>query len=48
MLHIIVQYYNDPDPERQAEIDDCFQRNLSCPWVKEVHNLVEPDTGIPE
>jgi hypothetical protein len=48
MLHVIVQYYNDPNPERQAEIDDCFQRNLSCPWVEEIHNLVEPDTVMPE
>ena len=45
MLNIIVQYYNDSDPERQAEIDDAFRRNLECPWVTQLHNLVEPHCG---
>ena len=48
MLHIIAQYYNDSNPERQAEIDACFQRNLECPWVTKLHNLVEPSTVVPE
>ena len=49
MLHIIVQYYNDSNPERQAEVDDaCFRRNLDCPWVTQLHNLVEPYTVVPE
>ncbi len=48
MLHIIVQYYNDSNPKRQAEIDACFQRNLECPWVTKLHNLVEPYTVVPE
>ena len=47
MLNIIVQYYNDSNPERQAEIDACFRRNLDCPWVKQLHNLVEPQTCVP-
>ena len=48
MLNIIAQYYNDSNPERQAEIDDAFRRNLDCPWVTQLHNLVEPETDVPD
>ena len=48
MLNIIVQYYNDSNPERQAEVDDAFRRNLECPWVTQLHNLVEPETDVPD
>ena len=48
MLNIIVQYYNDSNPERQAEVDDAFRRNLDCPWVTQLHNLVEPETDVPD
>ena len=48
MLNIIVQYYNDSSPERQAEVDDAFRRNLDCPWVTQLHNLVEPETVVPD
>ena len=48
MLNIIVQYYNDSNSERQAEIDEAFRRNLDCPWVTQLHNLVEADTFVPD
>ena len=48
MLNVIAQYYNDSNPDRQAEIDACFQRNLDCPWVTKLHNLVESYTVVPE
>ena len=48
MLNIIAQYYNDSNPERQTEIDDAFRRNLDCPWVTQLHNLVEPETDVPD
>jgi hypothetical protein len=47
-LHVIVQYCNDPRPARQAEYDACVRRNLSNPYVKAVHNLVEPQTIVPD
>ena len=48
MLHIIAQYYNDSNPERQAEVDEAFRRNLDCPWVTQLHNLVEAETDVPD
>jgi hypothetical protein len=47
-IHLIVQYCNDSRPGRQAEYDECLRRNLACPAIAAVHNLVEPDTSVPE
>jgi hypothetical protein len=47
-IHLIVQYYNDSNSERQDEIDYCFKANLSNPHVLKLHNLVEPNTVVPE
>jgi len=47
-IHLIVQYYNDSNPERQAELDFCVQANLENPHVINLHNLTEPSTIVPE
>ena len=47
-IHIIIQYCNDARPQRQAEYDECVRRNLAHPFVKAVHNLVEPKTTVPQ
>lgn len=47
-LHLIIQYCNDPRPQRQAEYDECLRRNLGNPHIAAVHNLVEPQTNVPE
>jgi hypothetical protein len=47
-IHLIIQYCNDPRPERQAEYDECLRRNLACPAIVAVHNLVERKTTVPE
>jgi hypothetical protein len=47
-IHVVIQYCNDPKPARAAEYDDCVRRNLANPYVKKVHNLVEPHTAVPE
>jgi len=47
-IHLIIQYCNDPRPGRQAEYDECLRRNLACPAIVAVHNLVEPQTTVPE
>jgi hypothetical protein len=47
-LHILIQYCNDPRPARAAEYDECVRRNLTNPYVKRVHNLVEPHVVVPE
>ena len=46
MLNIIVQYYNDSNPERQAEVDDA-RRNLTARGSRSF-NLVEPETVVPD
>lgn len=48
LLHLIVQYCQDPRPERQAEFDACLAANLDNPWVITVHNLVEPHVVVPQ
>ncbi len=47
-LHLVVQYCNDRRPKRQAEFDECVRRNLDNPHVECLHNLVEPDTVVPD
>ena len=47
-IHLIVQYFNDHRPKRQAEFDDCVRRNLGNPWIAGVHGLIEPDTEVPD
>jgi hypothetical protein len=47
VLSILIQYCNDPRPERMAEYDECVRRNLANPHVKAVHNLVEPGVVVP-
>ena len=45
-LHILVQYYADSAPSRQAELDYCVRRNLKNPQVAAVHAFVEVGTPI--
>lgn len=47
-LTVIAQYYNDPDPDRQKEIEFCFKHNLQNKWVKQVVHFQEPHTIIPK
>jgi FkbM family methyltransferase len=46
-MHLILQYYNDPNPERQKEVDFCVQANLENTHIMQVHNLVEEGTQVP-
>lgn len=45
---LIVQYFNCGDEDRQAEYDFCVQANLDNPNITEVHNMLEPDTEVPD
>lgn len=47
-IHVITQYCNTTRAERAAEYDECFRRNLENPYVAAVHNLVEPQTMVPQ
>src|SRR5437016_5400667 len=47
-IHLIIQYCNDPRPERAAEYDECLRRNLTNPAIAAVYNLVEEQTVVPE
>ena len=46
-MHLLFQYYNDSNPERQQEVDFCVQANLENPHIIQVHNLVEEKTVVP-
>ena len=48
MLNVIAQFYEDKDPGRALELEECLRRNLDCPWVSSVHQLVEAQTVLPE
>ena len=47
-IHLIVQYYNDKNADRQEELDYCVQANLENPYIIQLHNLTEENTVIPE
>ena len=47
-MNLIIQYYNDKNPERQKEYDFCLEKNLNNPAIKKIHNIIEKDTIIPE
>lgn len=47
-LHIIVQYYNDGNTDRQNEYDFCVQANLANPAVAQIHCFLEPTTQVPD
>lgn len=47
-IHLIIQYCNDPRPQRQAEFDECLRRNLAHPAIVAIHNLVEHHTIVPD
>jgi hypothetical protein len=46
-IHLVVHYYIDPLPARQAEYDYCLLRNLNNPSIQKVHNLADPQTPPP-
>lgn len=46
-FHLIQQPYIDPHPERNAEIWDCFLRNVRNPYVTQYHCMLEPGVEIP-
>ena len=46
-IHLIVQYYNDSNPGRAKENEECFLQNLSNKFVSRSHLLVEPNTTVP-
>src|SRR5579862_5529441 len=47
-IHLIVQYCNASTPSRQDEYDYCLRRNLNNPHIIKIHNLIEPQTKVPE
>src|SRR6266550_8713488 len=47
-IHLIVQYCNDPRPQRQAEYDECLRRNLANPSIAAVHDLSDTKVAVPE
>jgi hypothetical protein len=47
-MHIIIQYYNDKNPERIKEYHTSIQKNLDNPAIDRVHNIIEPETKVPQ
>jgi hypothetical protein len=47
-INLVVQYFNDRQPQRAAEYDQCVARNLANPWIKSVSSLTEPQTKLPD
>ena len=47
-MYLLIQYYNDRNPERQKEYDFCLQNNLDNPAIKEIHNIIEKETIVPD
>ena len=47
-IHLIIQYYNDKNPERAEEYNECLQKNLNNSAIVKVYNIIEKDTIMPE
>jgi hypothetical protein len=47
-LHLVCKYCNHRLPARQAEYDFCVRRNLNNPYLKKLHNLLDPSIVVPE
>ena len=47
MIHIISQFYNDPNPERNQENESCLLKNLNNSLIYKVHSLIENKTKLP-
>mmetsp|Transcript_49769 Transcript_49769/g.125099 ORF Transcript_49769/g.125099 Transcript_49769/m.125099 type:complete len:356 (-) Transcript_49769:199-1266(-) len=45
-LHLVVQYYLDPNPQRRRELNTCFYQNLLNPLVEAVHLLAETQADV--
>lgn len=41
MIRLFTSYYNEPSPERKAELDTCLRRNIDHHLIDEVHVLCE-------
>src|SRR4051812_49049754 len=46
-MNLFVNYYRDPKPERQKEIDTCLQKNVEAARFK-IHVLRERGVELPE
>ena len=43
-MNLIIQYYNDGNPQRMNEYIECLKYNLENPAIKCIHNIMEPFT----
>lgn len=41
MIRLFINYYEDPRPERQAELLECICRNLINPYIDKIHILID-------
>jgi hypothetical protein len=48
IIRLFQSYFRHPDPERDAELQECLRRNLECPALAELHLLIEPGDTAPE
>lgn len=46
--HLIMQYYKPINKIRRQEIDYCLEQNLNNKAIDFVHNIMEPNTELPE
>ena len=46
-IHVLCQYYNDKDSQRQNEIDTCFKQNLQNSAVESIVHFHENKTKVP-
>jgi hypothetical protein len=42
-LHLVTQWYRDRDPERQIELDYCFEKNTFAPFDRIIVVVTNPD-----
>lgn len=44
MIRLFINYYEDVNPDRQAELLECICRNLVNPYIDKIHVLIDAPT----
>jgi len=47
-VHLLVNYFNPPDEDRQIEINKCLRANVRLKTFHRIHVLVGPGTALPD
>lgn len=48
MINLFINYYQDKNPERQKELDECLQRNIDNPLIDRIYIFLDSSVSLME